>query len=69
MTQHTFLKSRLVNFISKDANLVFYLSVYLLVHCINGNYGLIHFCIDSMPSGNRSRCINAVYIGVTDKMK
>ena len=33
--QHAFSKPSMVNFISKDANLVFYLSVYPLVHSSN----------------------------------
>ena len=34
--------------ISKDANLVFYLSVYKLIHCSNSdNDVFIDFCVDS----------------------
>ena len=33
--QHVFSKPTLVNMISKDANLVFYVSVYKLVHSSN----------------------------------
>ena len=38
MIQHAFSKPSLVNLISKDANLVFYLSVYPLFHSSNCDY-------------------------------
>ena len=47
--QHAFSKPSLVNLISKDVNLVFYLSVYKLVHSSNySDYDIIIvFHVDS----------------------
>ena len=47
--QHAFSKSSLVNLISKDANLVFYLSVYPLSNTLqSSDYDVIfYFCVDS----------------------
>ena len=47
--QHAFSKPSLVNFISKGANLVFYLSVYPLLNTVQTNdYDVIfYFCVDS----------------------
>ena len=50
--QHAFSKPSLVNLISKDVNLVFYLSVYLLLNTLQtSNYDVIfYFCVDSCHS-------------------
>ena len=54
----------LVNFISKDANLVFYLSVYLLVYYSNMQlYDLINFSVDSTVAMPFIKC-NAMLIVV-----
>ena len=47
--QHAFSKPSLVNLISKDANLVFYLSVYPLLNTLQtSDYDVIFdFCVDS----------------------
>ena len=51
MIQHAFSKPSLVNFISKDANLVFYLSVHPLLNALQtSNYEVHVFfvvCVDS----------------------
>ena len=49
MIQHAFSKPSLVNLISKDANLVFYLSVYPLLNTLKTiDYDVIlDFCVDS----------------------
>ena len=49
MIQHVFSKPSLVNLISKDVNLVFYLSVYPWLNIIqNSDYDIIFdFCVDS----------------------
>ena len=49
MIQHAFSKPSLVNLISKDTNLVFYLSVYPLLNTLQTSvYDVIfHFCVDS----------------------
>ena len=49
MIQHAFSKQSLVNLISKDANLVFYLSVYPFFNTLQtSDYDVIFdFCIDS----------------------
>ena len=39
--QHAFSKPSLVNLISKDANLVFYLSVYTLLNTLQNDYDVI----------------------------
>ena len=47
--QHTILKLCLVNFISKDTNLVFYLSVNKLFHSSYYQvWRIMDFCVDSM---------------------
>ena len=48
MIQHAFSKPSLVNLISKDANLVFYLSVYPLLNALQtSDYGVIFdVCVD-----------------------
>ena len=44
--QHAFSKPSLVNLISKDANLVFYLSVYPLLNTLQtSDYGVIFWCL------------------------
>ena len=51
MIQHTFSKPSLVNLISKEANLVFYLSVDPLLNTLQtSDYGVIfyYFCVDSV---------------------
>ena len=45
MIQHAFSKLSLVNLISKDANLVFYLSVYPLFQ--TSDYVLVSIFVDS----------------------
>ena len=49
MIQHAFSKLSLVNLISKDANLVFYLSVYPLLNTLQtSDYDVMfYFCVDS----------------------
>ena len=49
LIRHAFRKSSLVSFISKDANLVFYLSVYPLVLTLQtSDYDvIIDVCVDS----------------------
>ena len=49
MLQHAFSKPILVNLISKDGNLVFYLSVYPLLNTFQtSDYDVIFdFCVDS----------------------
>ena len=49
--QHAFSKPCLVNLISKDANLLIYLSVSKLIHCSNDSSDydvIIDFCVGSM---------------------
>ena len=49
--QHAFSKPSLVNLISKDANLVFYLSVYPLLNILQtSNYDVLFFCWFSVIS-------------------
>ena len=51
--QYAFLKLNLVNFISKDANQVFYSSVYPLVDSLNDDYDvIIDFPVDSTSSAS-----------------
>ena len=49
MIQHAFSKPSLVNLISKDVNLVFYLSVYPLLNALQtSDYDVIFYvCVDS----------------------
>ena len=49
MIQHAFSKPSLVNLISKDANLVFYLSLYKSIHYSTRDHDvIIEFPVDSM---------------------
>ena len=48
MIQDAFSKLSLVNLISKDANLLFYLSVYKLIHSSSNNDLIIEFCVNTM---------------------
>ena len=52
MIQHAFSKPRLVNLISKDVNLVFYLSVYPLLNTLQtSDYDVIfNVCVESVIS-------------------
>ena len=57
--QHAFSKPSLVNLISKDANLVFYLSVYPLLNTIQtSDYDVIfYFCVDSASLAKKCNVI------------
>ena len=48
MIQHAYSKLSLVNLILKDAKLIFYLSVYPLIHLQTSDYEvIIDFCVNS----------------------
>ena len=51
MIQHAFSKPSLVNLISKDMNLVFYLSVYPLFPRTSDYDVIFDFCVDSASLG------------------
>ena len=60
--QHAFSKSSLVNLISKDANLVFYLSVYPLLNTLQtSDYDVIFdFCVDSASLATSFKKCNVI---------
>ena len=59
--QYTFSKPSLVNFMSKDANLVFYLSVLLLFLYQTSHYDVMFdFCVDSVSLATSFKKCNAI---------
>ena len=60
--QHAFSKPSLVNLISKDANLVFDLSVYPLLNTLqSSDYGVIFdFCVDSAAFATSFKKCNVI---------
>ena len=62
MIQHVFSKPSLVNLISKDADLVFYLSVYPLLNTLQtSDYDVIFdFCVDSATLATSFKKCNVI---------
>ena len=62
MIQHAFSKPSLVNLISNDANLVFYLSVYTLLNTLQtSDYDVVfYFCIDSASLATSFKKCNVI---------
>ena len=62
MIQHAFSKPSLINLISKDAKLVFYLSVYPLLNTLQtSDYDVIFdFCVDSEPLATSFKKCNVI---------
>ena len=62
MIQHAFSKLSQVNLISKDANLVFFLSVYLLLNTLQTSDYDVTFdvCVDSASLGTSFKKCNVI---------
>ena len=62
MIQHAFSKPSLVNLISKDVNLVFFLSVYPLLNTLQtSNYEVVSdFCVDSASVATSFKNCNVI---------
>ena len=62
MIQHAFSKLSLVNLISKDANLVFYLSVYPLLNALQTSHYDVIFevCVDSASLATSFKKCNVI---------
>ena len=59
--QHAFSKINRVNMISKDANLVFYLSVYPLFHIQTSDYDVFfYFCVNSVSLATALKKCNVI---------
>ena len=59
--QHSFSMPSLVNLISKDANLVFYLSVYPLFNTLKtSDYGVFFFCVKSASLATSFKKCNVI---------
>ena len=59
---HAFSKKSLVSLISKDGNMVFYLSVYKLVHSLTyrDNEVIIDICVDSASFATSFKKCNVI---------
>ena len=61
MIQNAFSKTSLVNLITKDVNLVFYLSVYSMFQSSTSDYDVIlDFCVDSASLATSYKKCNVI---------